>query len=110
MQSEFSQRMTVSMFLLTLIVLMSFDFTLYSVYRLWELETTFQFFKQNLGLLQYCILIIYVMKSLLFPYCAYDRVFPIFHLKKLRTLSNSDLQFSIEPYTEPVYLYKCKKC
>lgn len=24
-------------------------------------------------------------------------------------MSRSDFQFSLQPYTEPVYLYKCKK-
>lgn len=67
----------------------------------------FSFFKRNLGLLQYCILIIYVMKSLLFP-CAY-MVLCTIPIYCLQTTSRSDLQVPLQPYTGSVYLYKCKK-
>lgn len=72
--------------------------TSYSIYRVWELETISVFFK-NLGLLQYCILIIYVMKSLLFP-CAYNGfVYVSNFLCKKKTSSNHVKIRSSIPHT-----------
>lgn len=48
------------------------DLTLHTLQK-WELEII-QFFKKILGLLQYCILIIYVMKSII-SLCIYGFVY-----------------------------------
>lgn len=84
----------------------------YSLYRVWKLETISFIF--NLGLLQYCILIIYVMKTTI-SLCIYGFVYVSNFLCKKQnktcpqTTSRSSLQSPLQPYTGSVYLYKCKK-
>lgn len=63
----------------------------YSLYRVWKLETISFIF--NLGLLQYCILIIYVMKTTI-SLCIYGFVYVSNFLckKKQQNLSSDHIE------------------
>lgn len=94
------------MFLLTLIVLMFISADLTFILYLQSVPTGNYFsFSKNLGLLQYCFLIIYVLKSLLFP-CAY-MVLCTFSVQKIchQTTSRSDL--SSDPFSRTQDLCIC---